>query len=255
MTDSIYNALCAAQAEFPGIPLNRVNPHYRSRYADLAGILSAVRPALNKHGLYLAFNASFGEGALEVTACVYNDAGERHCASVALPLSQNTPQGVGSVLTYGRRYAVAMLLGIAADDDDDGETSKSPVDARKPTATPLRTATATINAVAASTPATNETTPPPSASELDVIGAWRQPADAYAWAVSVGACRNEFEARNSFRKIVDDHGGKSTKANIGAIYVGFYRRQIAKMAAAARDAAPPAKRELAVETDGDVLFA
>lgn len=65
---------------------------------------------------------------------------------------------------------------------------------------------------------------PPTEDELDIMGKWKTPADAKTWAVEVGACANEFEARNSMKKIVDAYGGNLTKENIGAVYLDFVRR-------------------------------
>lgn len=78
----------------------------------------------------------------------------------------------------------------------------------------------------------NEETLSPTDEELEVLGVWQTPDDARAWAVNVGACENEFEARNSFKKIVDAHGGKLTKSNVAVVYLDFLRRQNTKLATA-----------------------
>jgi len=72
---------------------------------------------------------------------------------------------------------------------------------------------------------------PPTDEELDVLGTWKTPEDAKAWAVQIGACENEFEAKNSFKKIVDDHGGRLTKENVASVYLAFLRRQYEKLEA------------------------
>ena len=66
--------------------------------------------------------------------------------------------------------------------------------------------------------------------ELAILGTWKTPDDAKAWAVEVGACANEFEARNSFKKIVDAYGGKLTTSNVDKVYLDFLRRQHEKLA-------------------------
>lgn len=71
--------------------------------------------------------------------------------------------------------------------------------------------------------------PPPTDADLDILGTWRTPQDAQEWAVKVGACANEHEARESFKKIVDANGGRLTKENIAVIYLKFLRRQYEKL--------------------------
>jgi hypothetical protein len=70
---------------------------------------------------------------------------------------------------------------------------------------------------------------PPTDAELDVLGKWATPADAKAWAVAVGACENEFAARNSLKKVVDEYGGSLTKENIAAVYLTALRKWNAKL--------------------------
>lgn len=72
---------------------------------------------------------------------------------------------------------------------------------------------------------------PPTDDELAILGVWQTPDDAKAWAVNVGACENEFEAKNSLKKIVDAHGGRLIKENIAAVYLDFLRRQNEKLTA------------------------
>lgn len=71
----------------------------------------------------------------------------------------------------------------------------------------------------------------PTDEESAILNAWLSPEDAKAWAVNVGACENEFEARNSLKKIVDGvGGGRLRKENAAAIYLAFLRRQMEKLA-------------------------
>lgn len=71
----------------------------------------------------------------------------------------------------------------------------------------------------------------PTDEESAMLNTWLSPEDAKAWAVNVGACENEFEARNSLKKIVDGvGGGRLRKENAAAIYLAFLRRQMEKLA-------------------------
>jgi len=72
---------------------------------------------------------------------------------------------------------------------------------------------------------------PPTDEESAILNTWQSPDDAYAWAVNVGACANEFEARNSLKKVVDAAGGgRFRKENAATIYLAFLRRQNEKLA-------------------------
>lgn len=116
-------ALAAAQAEFPTIPKNHTNPHFKSRYADLSDVLAAVRPVLAKHGIALVQPLRWTDAGLElVTALLKGD--ERLESSMPLPVDAK-PQDLGSRLTYCRRYMACSLLGVAAEDDDDGNAAQA----------------------------------------------------------------------------------------------------------------------------------
>ena len=73
----------------------------------------------------------------------------------------------------------------------------------------------------------------PTDEENAIIAMWQSPEDAKVWAVNTGACENEHEAKNSFKKIVDAHGGRLNKSNVAAVYLDFLRRQNEKLEAQA----------------------
>lgn len=135
--DKIATALSGAQAEMKGAAKDATNPHFQSRYADLASIWEACRIPLTRHGLSViqapgyepSENGSMARGTL--TTVLLHTSGQFFKSTLAAPLPKADAQGVGSVLTYLRRYALAAMVGIAPDDDDGeaatGRGSKSPV--------------------------------------------------------------------------------------------------------------------------------
>lgn len=129
--DTLVAALARAQAEFPVIQKTHTNPHFKSRYADLSDVIGAVRPVLAKHGIALVQPIRVTEhGAELVTALLKGD--ERIESSLPLPLDSK-PQDMGSRLTYLRRFQLAALVGVAAEDDDDGNAANAaPVAKKKP---------------------------------------------------------------------------------------------------------------------------
>lgn len=94
------------------------NPHFKSTYASLESVLTAVRPVLQKHGLaVLQLPATTASGPGLMTQ-VMHASGEFLRSVVPLCNVKNDPQAVGSAITYARRYALLSLLGITAEDDD-----------------------------------------------------------------------------------------------------------------------------------------
>lgn len=115
---AIAAALAKAQGEMTHAVKDSVNPHFKNRYADLASVLDAVRGPLSKHGLSVTQLATTSEHGAGVTTLLMHASGEWISQEFVLPVSKNDAQGVGSTLTYARRYALAAICGIAQDDDD-----------------------------------------------------------------------------------------------------------------------------------------
>lgn len=129
-SESIANlaaALVAAQGEIQPIAKNSTNPHFRSKFASLDNIVDTVRPVLAKHGLgILQSGTPDVDGKLLVESRLLHKSGEWLTACVTIPMQKNDPQGVGSALTYGRRYGLAALLCLATEEDDDGNAASRP---------------------------------------------------------------------------------------------------------------------------------
>ena len=107
-------ALAAAQGMMENAVMNRVNPHFKSKYADLAAIFDAARKPLSANGL--AIVQTIGDGVLHTR--LLHASGQWIASEHPLPMS-GRPQEIGSALTYARRYSLSALIGIAADEDDD----------------------------------------------------------------------------------------------------------------------------------------
>lgn len=121
---TLAEALAAAQLEITDPQKDSVNPHFRSRYADLATVLKTVRPVLAKHGIALTQTTQILDGALVlVTRLHWRD--EELAGYYPINPTKADPQGYGSALTYARRYALQAIVGVAADDDDDGNAASA----------------------------------------------------------------------------------------------------------------------------------
>lgn len=124
----IFTALCKAQSEFPKVLKNCVNPMFKSHYADLENCLQAVRPALNKNGLFLRQVVTNGENCVCVETIIGHVSGAEISSGVlSIPVAMGKgigAQAVGSAMTYAKRYSLCAFLGISADDDDDGNEAQ-----------------------------------------------------------------------------------------------------------------------------------
>jgi len=122
--DHLVDALITAQAAMPSVAKDGSNPHFNSKYASLPGIFTVCLPVLNENKLLLVQcpgEAPNGYVALETT--LMHHSGQWLSSSLVMPTGKDTAQAVGSALTYARRYAFCAMLGIVADDDDDGNAA------------------------------------------------------------------------------------------------------------------------------------
>ncbi len=116
----LMSALGAFQAEGIKITKDSTNPHFKSRYASLTGILDTIQPLLTKHSLSYT---QLPEGGKLTTILMHTETGEWIETEYDLTPSNNTPQGIGSAITYARRYSLTATLGLNIDEDDDGNAA------------------------------------------------------------------------------------------------------------------------------------
>jgi hypothetical protein len=129
-------ALSKAQAEITGALKESSNPYFKSRYADLASCWDAGRVPLTKNGLCVMQGAeSDGEG-VTLTTMLAHTSGQWVESSLRMVPVKPDPQGVGSCITYARRYALAAMIGLAQIDDDAEAAQGRQDNQRKITAMP-----------------------------------------------------------------------------------------------------------------------
>ncbi len=120
-------ALAKAQAQIKPASKDATNPHFKSRYADLPAVWEACRKPLTDNGLSVVqMPVDAGEGRVGLTSVLMHSSGQYISSTVSTKLTQDSAQGLGSALTYLRRYALAALVGIVADEDDDGNAASQP---------------------------------------------------------------------------------------------------------------------------------
>jgi len=121
---SLAVALAKAQGEFKAVPMNSTNPFLKNRYADLGAVIEAAKPVMAANGLAVSQLVG-GDGAtIAVTTMLMHVSGEWIESTVAITTEtekgKSTAQVAGSIITYLRRYGLAAILGLYADEDADG---------------------------------------------------------------------------------------------------------------------------------------
>jgi hypothetical protein len=120
---NIYQKLSALKSEIGTLKKNAKNPHFKNSYIDLSGLLDAVEPLMQAHGLLLLQPITDG---VVWTIIVDIESAEKLTSNIALPIGVN-PQQLGSAITYYRRYTLQSLLSLSAEDDDANTAAAAPV--------------------------------------------------------------------------------------------------------------------------------
>ena len=173
--DKIVQALAKAQIQFPAIRKDRTakvdtkaGGSYAYAYADLASILSTVRPILNSVGIAVSDRIGFVENGIIATCQLLHESGQRLECDVFLPYpGDQRTQTMGGIITYARRYALCAVCGIAAEqEDDDAQAAQQAAKTRPQRAAPQKVAPKPSPQKAAPKPAAA-----PAAPEGETIGA------------------------------------------------------------------------------------
>ena len=120
----LAEALAKAQGMMQAARKDSDNPFFGSRYADLATCWEVCREPLAKNGLaVIQTTTPTTDGTVRVVSTLAHASGEWVRGELAMKPVKTDPQGIGSALTYARRYGLCSLVGIVADEDDDGEAA------------------------------------------------------------------------------------------------------------------------------------
>ena len=115
----LATALSKAQSEIDGASKNSQNPFFKSSYADLHQVIQSSFPQLTKYGLSVIQGSDWIDGNIHVTTMLCHSSGQWIKSSVCMPLKEKwNAQDVGSIMTYGRRYGLSAMVGVAQYDDD-----------------------------------------------------------------------------------------------------------------------------------------
>lgn len=120
-SDQILPALFNARGKFVKAKKDRQNTHLKNKYATLDSIMDAVTPALEANGIMIMqsmLDTSTDTTFHLETMLIHAESGQFARFFMAMPIAKRDPQGVGSAMTYARRYGLAAALGISQSDDD-----------------------------------------------------------------------------------------------------------------------------------------
>lgn len=117
---AFFAALAKAQAKIEGALKDKSNPAFKSKYADLGAVWDACRePFTSNHIAVMQFPDYDAEtGIVSVETILTHAEGYERSFTLRIPVNKRDAQGVGSAITYGRRYALMAAAGVAPEDDD-----------------------------------------------------------------------------------------------------------------------------------------
>ena len=119
----LAKALVSAQKAMESVKKASSNPAFKSKYADLSEVVEAVVPALNEQGVAVIQSPSFDGDWVSISTTMLHESGAAVSSVLRLRPSKSDPQGVGSAITYARRYSLLAMTGTAPEDDDGNAAS------------------------------------------------------------------------------------------------------------------------------------
>lgn len=123
---SLAAALAKAQPLIEGASKDKTNPHFKSKYADLASVAEAIAGPIAANGLSYVQTSHDRDHAAAIETLILHTSGEwLGCGVVAVPVSKGDAQGFGSALTYARRYSLSAAFGVVPEDDDGNAAARA----------------------------------------------------------------------------------------------------------------------------------
>jgi len=116
--NEIAAAIAKAQGQIKGASKDANNPFFKSKYADLSSVWDACRLSLSANGLAVIQSPSAIGTSVSVDTLLTHSSGQWIAGTVSVTAKEDTPQAIGSAITYLRRYALQSFVGVAPEDDD-----------------------------------------------------------------------------------------------------------------------------------------
>ena len=125
----LASALAKAQSQMTMVEGKSTNPFFNSKYASLATVLEVAMPALNANEIALVQGNRWDttNNGFYITSMLMHSSGEWIKSEIRMPIAKKDAHGVGAATTYGRRYLLSSMVGVAqADDDGNGAIKTAP---------------------------------------------------------------------------------------------------------------------------------
>lgn len=129
---NLAKALSVVQSKLQPALKDAKNPFFKNNYSTLNSVWDSCRALLSENGLSVVQTNEPAETGVIVETVLLHISNEWISGSIFLPLAKHDPQGVGSAISYGRRYGLAAIIGIVSDEDDDGNHASRPREQHKP---------------------------------------------------------------------------------------------------------------------------
>lgn len=124
-TQALMAALAMAQSEIEHVAKDAKNPHFKSKYATLASVFDVCRKPFSRHGLAILQPTVIINNSVYVATTLCHKSGQWVRSYYPVQTERAGSQGLGSGLTYARRYALMSMIGVAPEDDDgEGTTNR-----------------------------------------------------------------------------------------------------------------------------------
>jgi len=141
-------ALAQAQGQMEGAKKDADNPFFRSKYADLASVVAALREPFSTNGLaYVQLPVPVEGEAIAVDTVLMHASGQWIASRTVVPVTKQDAQGYGSALTYARRYGLQAIAGLAAEDDDGNAAAGAKPAPKAPRPAPAAKNTAAVETI------------------------------------------------------------------------------------------------------------
>ena len=238
---NLMGALLKAKAAMGTLTKDAKNPHFKSTYASLAAVVDVLRQPLTDSGIVYIESPvpelEPGRIAIDLTICHAASGESITYRSPVMVAQQQTPQAIGSALTYARRYQLMTVFGLAPEDDDGNEGTKAqtqrqqtqrqapPVAPETPNGNGKRNPVADMPERMAPSELPHSKLEPHESLGDDVAGwaanpdavlingyTFKNPAEAKGWGMAMGVFNDDKHADNAYNEVKRDKSPKTPQA-------------------------------------------
>ena len=121
--DKLMDALSKMQGALGMAKKDSDNPFFKSKYADLATCINTAKEPMKEHGLSLSQHCSFDGNCVHCVSVLGHASGQFMTSELVILVSKKDAQGIGSAITYARRYSFSAVVGLSQEDDDGNAAS------------------------------------------------------------------------------------------------------------------------------------